>query len=479
MNFINTRNPNEALQASEAILQGLANNGGLYVPEATPTVQLQQFDKYADQALWVMEKFFADYTGAELRNCVDSAYNTQNFDTAAIAPVRQVGDVAFLELFHGKTLAFKDMALSILPHLLKTALTKTTQPKKQVILTATSGDTGIATMEGFKNIPGMQVIVFYPENGVSLVQKLQMTTHDGNNVTAIGVKGNFDDAQSEVKRIFLDAQLKEKIGAAGYEFASANSINIGRLVPQVAYYFYAYNQLVKGGMPLGEKVSFVVPTGNFGNILAGYYAKKMGLPVHKLICASNENNVLYDFFKSGVLDSNRELVLTSSPSMDILLPSNFERLVFDLHKNDTNNDPLMNMTKTGVYKNNNPQEDFEGFYASEAEVKAAIKKVYDTHGYLIDPHTAVAYVACEKYNGTERQVIVSTASPYKFANTVMTSLGEKYANYQEIDLIAEIAKIQNETPPTQIANMQTREVLHKTVVEIAGMKGEVAKLLGV
>jgi len=476
MDFINTRNRKESLQASQAILQGLATNGGLFVPQEIPLSKISDMSKmsYVDHALWVLQQYFTDFTADELRECVENAYNTSNFDTPAICPVKTFADVSFLELFHGRTLAFKDMALSLLPHLISTALKKTQNPKKQVILTATSGDTGIATMEGFKNIDGMTVIVFYPENGVSFAQKMQMTTHDGKNTVAIGVRGNFDDAQSEVKRIFLDAEMRAKLDAHNHVFSSANSINIGRLIPQVAYYFYAYAQLVAGGMPQGEAVSFVVPTGNFGNILAGYYAKKMGLPVHRLICASNENNVLYEFFNTGVLDSNRELVLTSSPSMDILLPSNFERLVFDLHQNE---DAVVKMAKDGRYENNHIPG-FVGYDASEIEVSQAIKSAYNKHGYLIDPHTAVAYVANEKYDGKEKRVIVSTASPYKFAKTVMTSLDKQFADVDEIDLIEQMAAQKNENIPPQIANLRERDVRHKTVVDIGSMKDTVLKVLG-
>lgn len=480
MDFINTRNVAESLSASQSILQGLATNGGLFVPMEIPRANINEMSKltnYTSHAMWVLKQFFTDFTEEELLKCVEGAYNLNNFDTQEIAPVKQFADISFLELFHGRTLAFKDMALSLLPHLVSCSLKKNKNPKKQVILTATSGDTGIATMEGFKDIENMQVIVFYPENGVSYVQKKQMITHAGKNVVAVGVKGNFDDAQSEVKRIFLDENLREQLNQSGYEFASANSINVGRLIPQVAYYFYAYSKLVAEKMPFGEEISFIVPTGNFGNILAGYYAKKMGLPIKKLICASNENNVLYEFFTSGKLDSNRELILTSSPSMDILLPSNFERLVFDLHGKRGAKDALDTLAKKGCFNYANEMPEFEGFYASEKEVSTAIKNVYDKYNYLIDPHTAVAYVANEKYNGKEKRVIVSTASPYKFAKTVMTSLDEKHKQDEEIDLIKFIAAKKSENPPAQVANLQSKDVLHTDVVAIGDMKGFVKNRL--
>jgi len=485
MKYISTRGGKKSnkLTASQSVVKGIADDGGLYVPKKIPQAYLTPAAlsgfNYNAHALWLLGHYFTDYTPAELVRCIDSAYNRSNFDTPAIAPLVETPEVSFLELYHGKTLAFKDMALSLLPHLMATALKKTPNPKTQVILTATSGDTGVSALEGFKDIDGMKIIVFYPENGVSVIQKQHMITQTGKNVYVVGVKGNFDDAQSEVKRIFLDKQLKEKLGAEGYEFSSANSINTGRLIPQIVYYFYAYSQLVRGGMAEDTPVNFVVPTGNFGNILAGYYAKKMGLPIKKLICASNENKVLYDYFATGVFDSNRPFYLTASPSMDILIPSNFERLVYDLVKPEEGlHERLVRLSGKQQFKMDVPT-DFIGLHASEQEVQAAIKKVFSTHGYLIDPHTAVAYVAHEKYGENEKNIIVSTASPYKFAKTVMTSIDSKYAEYDDFALLEQMAELTKGNVPMQFVDLKDREILHNTVVEIGGMKDAVLKILEV
>ncbi|MCL1883357.1 MAG: threonine synthase [Defluviitaleaceae bacterium] len=488
MNYISTRGKNEKITASQSIVKGIADDGGLYVPEQIPAAsktpaEISSMD-YNAHAKWLMQHFLTDYTSEDISRCVDGAYNTQNFDTPDIAPLVQTSETSFsetsfsetsfLELHHGKTLAFKDMALSLLPLLMTTALKKMPNPKTQVILTATSGDTGVSALEGFKDIDGVEIIVFYPENGVSVIQKQHMITQTGKNVRVIGVKGNFDDAQSEVKRIFLDKQMKEKLNANGYEFSSANSINTGRLIPQIVYYFYAYSQLVRNGMNPNEVVNFIVPTGNFGNILAGYYAKKMGLPIDKLVCASNENKVLYDYFETGVFDSNRPFYLTASPSMDILIPSNFERLVYDLIKpEDGLQERLLKLSGKKRFEMEVPKN-FSGFYASEKEVKAAIKKVFANHKYLIDPHTAVAYVAHEKLN-SGRNVIVSTASPYKFAKTVMTSIDEKYYKYDDFALLEQMAELTKGNVPEQFADLKQKEIRHTKVVEINEMAETVGR----
>ncbi|MCL2358095.1 MAG: threonine synthase [Defluviitaleaceae bacterium] len=480
MKYVSTRGDKKRLTASQSVLKGIAADGGLYVPRKIPQAYLTPAElsgfNYNAHALWLMGHYFKnDYTPAELVKCVDSAYNSQNFSAPGIVNVTESGDAAFLELYHGKTLAFKDMALSILPHLMSVALKKVSKPKTQVILTATSGDTGVSALEGFKNVEGTKIIVFYPENGVSVIQKQHMITQSGGNIRVVGVRGNFDDAQSEVKRIFLDEKLNKQLEADGYEFSSANSINTGRLIPQIVYYFYAYSQLVKGGMSPDTPVNFIVPTGNFGNILAGCYAKKMGLPINKLICASNENKVLFDYFETGVFDSNREFHLTSSPSMDILVPSNFERLVYHLAgPEDDLGRMLANLSGKQKFKMPVP-EDFVGFYATEAEVRAAIKKVFDTHGYLIDPHTAVAYVAHEKYGARpgERNVIVSTASPYKFAKTVMSSIDEKYAAFDDFSLLEKMSELTNTHVPAPLAGLRDKEILHPAVADISGMKNAV------
>ncbi|MCL1878624.1 MAG: threonine synthase [Defluviitaleaceae bacterium] len=482
MKYTSTRGDKKSkrLTASQSVLKGIADDGGLYVPRKIPQAYLTpgvlSGFNYNAHALWLMGHYFKnDYTPAELVKCIDSAYNSKNFSSPSIVDVKEVGSAAFLELYHGKTLAFKDMALSLLPHLMSAALKKTQKPKTQVILTATSGDTGVSALEGFKDVDGTKIIVFYPENGVSVIQKQHMITQTGGNVHVVGVRGNFDDAQSEVKRIFLDDRINKQLNSDGYEFSSANSINTGRLIPQIVYYFYAYSQLVRGGMAIDAPVNFIVPTGNFGNILAGYYAKKMGLPINKLICASNENKVLFDYFDTGVFDSNREFYLTTSPSMDILIPSNFERLVYDLvQPEDGLREMLVKLS--GKQKFSMPvPKDFVGYYATEQETRAAIKKVFDNHGYLIDTHTAVAYVAHEKYGerAGEKNVIVSTASPYKFAKTVMSSIDEKYDAYDDFALLEKMAELTNSIVPAPLAGLQGKEVLHPTVVDISGMKDAV------
>ncbi|MCL2576802.1 MAG: threonine synthase [Defluviitaleaceae bacterium] len=476
MRYFSTRGNKTALTASQTIVKGIADDGGLYVPEEIPSlcgIPNERSD-YNAHAIEIMRHYLTDFTPDEITHCVDSAYNKTNFSAPDIAPLFQTPQVSFLELFHGKTLAFKDMALSLLPHLMQTSLKKTENPKTQVILTATSGDTGVSALEGFKDIDGIKIIVFYPENGVSVIQKQHMITQTGKNVFVVGVKGNFDDAQSEVKRIFLDAQLNAQLAENGYEFSSANSINTGRLIPQIVYYFYAYSQLVKGGMAADTPVNFIVPTGNFGNILAGYYAKKMGLPVSKLICASNENKVLYDYFETGTFDSNRPFYLTSSPSMDILIPSNFERLVYAL---DGSLEKLNCLSGKKKFEMTVP-EDFIGFYATENESRDAIKKVFASQGYLIDPHTAVAYTAYEKYaKSNEKTVIVSTASPYKFAKTVMTSLDSKYEKYDDFALLEQMSELTKQEVPEQFRDLKNKEILHNKAVEIGEMKNTVLEIL--
>lgn len=482
MHYISTRGDKNKLTASQTIVKGIADDGGLFVPERLPVAdkkpcELSGFN-YNAHALWLLHHFLTDYTHAELVNCVDSAYNPKNFSAPEIAPVVHAGGAAFLELFHGRTLAFKDMALSLLPFLMQVGLKKAANPKTQVILTATSGDTGVSALEGFKDIDGIEIIVFYPENGVSVIQKRHMLTMRGKNVHVVGVRGNFDDAQGEVKRIFLDSSINGQIGAAGFEFSSANSINTGRLVPQIVYYFYAYSQLVKNGMAADTPVNFIVPTGNFGNILAGYYAKKMGLPIAKLICASNENKVLFDYFETGVFDSDRPFFLTSSPSMDILVPSNFERLMYDFCGGGLG-EKLEKLSAKQRFEMPVPT-DFIGFYATEAEVRAAIKKVFTAHGYLIDPHTAVAYAAYEKYsraNPGETNIIVSTARPYKFPKTVMGSLSPEYESHDDFALLEKMAELTRDRIPAPFADLSTREILHGTVVNANEMTSAILEIL--
>jgi threonine synthase len=474
VNYVSTRNSNNVVLASQAILKGISEDGGLFVPQTMPKLDFNIEDivnmSYQQLAYQVMKLFFTDFTEQELKYCIDHAYDSK-FDTDLIAPLVKKDGVYFLELFHGKTLAFKDMALSILPYLLKTSAKKNGIDKEIVILTATSGDTGKAALEGFADVEGTKIIVFFPEDGVSDVQKRQMTTQEGKNTCVVGIHGNFDDAQSGVKAIFTDRDFAKQLEANGYMFSSANSINIGRLVPQVVYYFYAYAQLVKSGdIRFGEQVNFTVPTGNFGNILAGFYAKSLGLPVDKFICASNDNKVLYDFFRTGVYDRNRKFMVTVSPSMDILISSNLERLLYHVSQSQDKTKELMeNLSKDGKYAFDIALDEFYGEYATEAETFNAIKTLYDKEKYVMDTHTAVAYASYCKYvaqtKDNKKNIIVSTASPYKFTKDVMRAIDEKYANEDAFVLLDTLSKLEASEVPAPIKNIDKREIRHKSVCE--------------
>ncbi len=484
MLYHSTRDKKLTAKASEAILRGIAPDGGLYVPEEIPKLdksftQLAKLD-YPHLAYEVMKLFIDDFTPAELKAAVNSAYNTKNFDHEDITCLVEAGDAYYLELFHGRTIAFKDMALSILPYLMKTSAKKNGVHDEIVILTATSGDTGKAALAGFDSVEGTSIVVFYPKDGVSPVQERQMVTQAGANTHVIGIRGNFDDAQREVKRAFTDAELNKKMKQAGYVFSSANSINIGRLVPQIAYYVYAYTRL----MP--KEINFVVPTGNFGNILAAYYAYRMGVPIHKLICASNENKVLYDFFETGVYDRNRDFILTSSPSMDILISSNLERLVAEL-AGDKTGKLMKELAETGRYelpqnaKKAEALQLFEGEFATEPEMAARIKSLYEEEGYILDPHTAVASAAYEKYRartGDETMtVIASTASPYKFTRAVLTAIdAKKYAKMKDFDLFPELEKLSGVKLPKAIKDIMTAPVKHNVVCDRDKLIEEIEKI---
>lgn len=471
--YIGTRDKNIRYKASEAILKGICPDGGLFIPEEMPVMEksieeLAEMD-YRSLAYEVMSLFFTDFTEDELRYCINNAYDSK-FDTDKIAPVVEKDGVYFLELFHGKTIAFKDMALSILPYLMKTSAKKNNIDKEIVILTATSGDTGKAALEGFADVEGTRIIVFYPDGGVSPVQRMQMVTQKGKNVCVAAITGNFDDAQSAVKSIFTDAEMIKELDDKGFMFSSANSINIGRLIPQVAYYWYAYCQLVKDGkIKVGDKINFTVPTGNFGNILAGYFAKKMGLPVNKFVCASNSNKVLYDFFKTGTYDKNREFILTTSPSMDILISSNLERLVCMLTSQEETAKLMKSLAEKGEYSMTAKADDIVGEYADEEETATAIRTMYTNADYVLDTHTAVAYAAYNKYikesGDTTPTVIVSTASPYKFAKDVCTAIDEKYKDCDPFELMKELEKISGVKIPTPVVDIEKREVLHNNLCE--------------
>ena len=447
--YKSTRGTGETLKASEAILKGLADDGGLFVPTEIPKLEatIDELSKmtYQQVAYEVMKLFFTDFTEEELKNCITKAYDSK-FDTEEIAPLAEVDGAYYLELFHGKTIAFKDMALSILPHLLTTSAKKNNVKNEIVILTATSGDTGKAAMAGFADVEGTRIIVFYPHGGVSKVQEKQMVTQKGNNTYVVAIEGNFDQAQSGVKAIFGNKELAKEMDEKGFQFSSANSINIGRLVPQVAYYVYAYAKLyAEGKLAKDQKMNVVVPTGNFGNILAAYYAKNMGLPIAKLICASNENKVLFDFFKTGEYDKNRDFILTTSPSMDILISSNLERLIYKIAGNSSEkNSELMNDLATkGKYTITDEMkaelDDFYGNYATEEETAKVIKDTYEKTGYVMDTHTAVAASTYKKYvaetNDDAVTVIASTASPFKFARSVMDAINPEYDKLDDFELI--------------------------------------------
>lgn len=491
--YKSTRNESETVTASQAILKGLADDGGLFVPSYIPklSVSVEELSKmsYKEAAYIVMKEFLTDFTEDELKECINRAYDSK-FDTDEIAPLVKADGAYYLELFHGATIAFKDMALSILPHLMTVSAKKNKVKNDIVILTATSGDTGKAALAGFADVKGTKIVVFYPKGGVSPIQEKQMVTQKGDNTFVVGIKGNFDQAQSGVKAIFGDKELAEEMDAAGYQFSSANSINIGRLVPQIVYYVYAYAKLYANGeIENGEQINAVVPTGNFGNILAAFYAKNMGLPIAKLICASNDNKVLYDFFTTGTYDKNREFMLTMSPSMDILISSNLERLIYKIAGEDASkNRELMSMLNSeGKYditeEMKQQLKDFYGNFGTEQETADIIKRIYKDTGYIIDTHTGVAAVVYDKYKketgDTAKSVIASTASPFKFTRSVMTSIDKKYDEMGDFELVDELSRIGNVKVPAAIEEIRNADVRHDTVCEAAEMKAVVKKFLGV
>lgn len=496
MNLVyhSTRNSEETATASEAILKGLTSDGGLFVPDSIPklNVSLEDLTKmsYQEIAYAVMKEFLTDFTEEELKTCINNAYDSK-FDTEEIAVTKKADGAYYLELFHGATIAFKDMALSILPHLLVTSARKNNVKNEIVILTATSGDTGKAALAGFADVPGTKIIVFYPKSGVSPIQEKQMITQKGDNTYVIGIKGNFDDAQTGVKKMFSNKELAKVMNDNGFQFSSANSINIGRLVPQVVYYVKAYADLLKqGALKAGEPMNVVVPTGNFGNILASYYAKQMGIPIGKFVCASNKNKVLFDFFETGKYDRNREFYVTTSPSMDILISSNLERMIYRIAGNDAKQCAkfMAALTKDGEYVITDAMKaelsEFFGAFGSEEETAVKIKEVYDKEGYVMDTHTAVAAVAYDKYKaatGDDKTptVIASTASPYKFTRSVMDAIDPAYDAEDDFELVDELNKVSKTAIPKAIEEIRTAPVLHDTVCETAAMEDEVKKILGI
>jgi len=484
--YVSTRGDKEKVTASQAILRGIAPDGGLYVPETFPKLDKSLTElkglNYREIAYEVMKLFLTDFTEEELKACIDSAYDSK-FDTKEIVPMKEADGLIYLELFHGPTLAFKDMALSILPYLMVTSAKKNNLKEKIIILTATSGDTGKAALAGFADVEGTGIIVFYPKDGVSPFQRQQMVTEKGKNTSVVAIEGNFDDAQNEVKAIFSDKALAAELKEKGYVFSSANSINIGRLVPQIVYYVYAYVKLLnEGKLSDGELLDVCVPTGNFGNILAASFAKKLGLPLGKLICASNTNKVLFDFFKTGTYDRDREFTLTISPSMDILISSNLERLIYrlcdcDAAKNAKFMSELVNEGKYTIDKAMADKlTDFEAGFAAEEDTLHTIKEVYDKTGYVIDTHTAVAAFVANEYrneNTSHNKILIaSTASPFKFAGSVLTALEyDKVDGFtSEWDKIRELERISGKKLPETARDIENAKVIHKDICAKDEMK---------
>ena len=493
LTYQSTRGGETGVSASMAILQGLAKDGGLFMPTEIPKldVPMERLSAmtYQETAYEVMKLFLTDYTQEELKSCIARAYDSK-FDTEEIAPLAKAEGAYFLELYHGCTIAFKDMALSILPHLMTTAAKKNQVDKEIVILTATSGDTGKAAMAGFADVPGTRIIVFYPKDGVSKVQELQMRTQKGENTSVVAIHGNFDDAQTGVKKLFGDKELEAQLAAKGFQFSSANSINIGRLVPQIVYYVYAYAKLLANEeIKQGEEINVVVPTGNFGNILAAYFAKRMGLPIKNLICASNDNKVLYDFFTTGTYDRKREFILTNSPSMDILISSNLERLIYLSTGCDgaANGALMQELSAKGSYTVTRDMRefmsDFKGGYATQEENAAAIKKMFDRTGYLIDTHTGVAAAVYGQYRAESgdhtKTVIASTASPYKFSNSVMEAIAgsDSVRGRDEFEVVDALSSLSKVAVPKAVEEIRNAPIRHNTECDVDKMKATVKDIL--
>lgn len=488
--YESTRDLSFVSTASRAVLQGIADDGGLYVMRNIEDKNIDIEDLKGKSYIEIAEKIISmmldDFPKDKIKECVMNAY-TGKFSDDEITPVVKVGDSYVLELFHGPTSAFKDVALSILPHLLTTAYNMNDLNGEVIILTATSGDTGKAALEGFKDVSGTKIIVFYPDGGVSQVQKSQMATQEGINTYVCAIKGNFDDAQTGVKNIFANESLRQELEKNNKMFSSANSINIGRLVPQIVYYFYSYMKLVESNdIKIGDKVNFAVPTGNFGNILAGYYAKNLGLPVNKLICGSNENNVLYDFIRTGIYDRNRDFHKTISPSMDILVSSNLERLLYYISGKDNKvvKSLMGQLNSTGRYEVTGEMKNIirEEFYADcvfKEETEETIKSVFEKHGYLLDTHTAVAYKTLENYkkrtNDKTVSIVLSTASPYKFSKSVYESLYQETDN-DEFEIMQELSEKTGVKIPENLKGLKNKKILHKHVCEKDEMENYVRKI---
>lgn len=476
--YQSTRNPMLKAVASKVVLQGLADDGGLYMLNDLEDLHLDVEDcldlNYQQLATKILGLFLDDFTNEELADCVRNAYNGK-FSNDEITPLVKVNDDYILELFHGPTSAFKDMALLLLPQLMQVALKKQELQDDILILTATSGDTGKAALEGFKNLDRIHIMVFYPDSGVSAIQKRQMMTQEGNNVGVCAIEGNFDDAQSAVKRIFTSEKLKEFAEEKHIQFSTANSINFGRLVPQIVYYYKAYIDLVhRGEIECGELVDFVVPTGNFGNILAGTFAKRLGLPVHKLVCASNSNHVLTDFMQTGLYDKRREFLKTTSPSMDILVSSNLERYLYMICDKDEKivKRYMEDLQRQMYYQLSDDQlarlkEDFYAGYSNDEETLKTISSCFRQTGYLLDPHTAVGYKVCQQYKQESKtpykKIVLATASPYKFVRSIGKSLGLE--SVDEFELMKQIASVTRTEIPVPLQILKNKEILHRNVIK--------------
>ena len=499
MKYQSSRGQYHAISAAQAIKMGIAPDGGLFVPDYIPVLKSQDFatlqkQDYQARTCTILAYYLDDFTEQEILNCVLSAYNQASFDCTAIAPLHKITPQLFIqELWHGPTFAFKDMALQILPHLMTYSTSKTDEEKEILILVATSGDTGKAALAGFQDVPGTKIVVFYPREGVSEIQRRQMITQEGNNVFVAAVEGNFDDAQSGVKQIFGDQQFVNHLDKKGLKLSSANSINWGRLLPQIVYYISAYMDLCEAGhINIGEAINVVVPTGNFGNILAAFYASKMGIPIHKLICASNANNVLTEFIRSGYYDRNREFKRTISPSMDILISSNLERLLYELTDHDAGTvvQWMEELREKGIYKvNATVQEKLKHLiwadFSPDHETMASIAQVWQEHHYLLDTHTAVAWGVYQRYQQLSGDltptIIVSTASPFKFAPSVAEALlgAASLAGKNEFEILSLLSQHTGIKIPTAIKELEQKRILHQTSSSRDGMESTVLKLLGI
>ncbi|MGI5893345.1 MAG: threonine synthase [Candidatus Merdivicinus sp.] len=495
MYYNSTRDKSCRITAAQAIARGISAEGGLFVPEELPKFDVEKLNallgkSYAEKAEKILAEFLTDFTSEELSRCVNRAYTTEKFDSENIAEISKVGENNYLlELWHGPTCAFKDMALQLLPHLMTVSAAKTEPGQEIVVLVATSGDTGKAALEGFKDVPGTRMLVFYPENGVSNMQKRQMTTQEGKNLAVCAIQGNFDDAQTGVKQIFTNPAIQERLAANHQKFSSANSINWGRLVPQIVYYIAAYTSLVdQGEIEMGEVVNVAVPTGNFGNILAAYYAKKMGLPIGMLICASNRNKVLTDFIQTGTYDRNRDFYTTTSPSMDILISSNLERLLYDL----CGQDDLMirewfgELSRNGKYTVSADvkaklQAEFAGGFCDDEQTAETIGNTFREYGYLCDTHTAVAVKVCEDYRrktgDTRKTIIASTASPYKFTADVLKAVTDRPIPEDDFEQVALLAEISGMTPPESLLALRDKQIRFTGSVSKENMVSSVLELL--